>query len=165
MDSLAGRQLMLKLFSPFWKGEQILTFLSGSLFIPHHMIVVGYYGFMLDVRVSFRLSIRQSISRTFVHPSVFHFRMITCVNINGFSPNLVCALILWTSGLGLLMANFVKLLQSYLPETCPYFHFRMITWVNINGFSTNLIIVCNKNVLSITDGAKNSQKDMAADED
>ena len=29
-----------------------------------------------------------------VHPSIFHFRMITWVNINGFSPNLVCALIL-----------------------------------------------------------------------
>ena len=26
----------------------------------------------------------------------FHFGMITLVNITGFSPNLVCALILWT---------------------------------------------------------------------
>ena len=35
-----------------------------ALFIPRHMIVVGYYGFMLDVRVSVRLS----ISRTSVLP-------------------------------------------------------------------------------------------------
>ena len=39
------------------------------------------------------------------HP-YFHFRMITLVNINEFSPNLVCALILWRSGLGLLMVKF-----------------------------------------------------------
>ena len=39
-----------------------------------------------------------------VCPSVcFRFWIITWVNINGFSSNLVCALILWRSGLGLLM--------------------------------------------------------------
>ena len=38
--------------------------------------------------------------------SVFRFRMITWVNINGFSWNLVCAWILWRSGLGLLMDKF-----------------------------------------------------------
>ena len=51
-------------------------------FIPSHYIVAEYYGFTLDVRVS-------------VRPSV-----------NGFSPNLVCALILCRSGLGLLMGKF-----------------------------------------------------------
>ena len=40
------------------------------------------------------------------HP-YFHFWMITLVNINEFSPNLVCALILWRSALGLLMTYFV----------------------------------------------------------
>ena len=81
------------------------------------------------------------VSRTWtsVFPSVFRFRMITWVNINVFSPNLVCALILWRSDLGLLMANFVQFLRSYLPETCPYFRFRMITWINVNGFSPNLV--------------------------
>ena len=28
------------------------------IFIPHHMIVAGYYGFMLDVRVSLRVNIQ-----------------------------------------------------------------------------------------------------------
>ena len=57
------------------------------IFIPRHTIVAGYYGFSLDVRVSVRFC-------------------ITRVNINGFSPNLACALILCRSGLGLLMGKF-----------------------------------------------------------
>ena len=40
--------------------------------------------------------------RPSVHPYI-HFQMITLVNINGFSPNLMCTLILWRSGLGLLI--------------------------------------------------------------
>ena len=36
----------------------------------------------------------------------FHLRMITIVIIDGFLPNLVCALILWRSALGLLMGKF-----------------------------------------------------------
>ena len=40
------------------------------------------------------------------HP-YFHFWTKTYVNLNGFSPNLVCALILWRSALGLLIGNFV----------------------------------------------------------
>ena len=43
----------------------------------------------------------------------FRFRMITSVNINGFSPNLVCALILWSSGLGLLMGKFHQILTEF----------------------------------------------------
>ena len=51
----------------------------------------------------------------------FHFRMITRVNVNGvhisgFSPNLLCALILCRSGLGLLIGK----IHSFLTElsTC-----------------------------------------------
>ena len=46
-----------------------------------------------------------SICSSAVH-LFFCFQMITWVNINGFSQNLVCALILWRSGLGLLMGKF-----------------------------------------------------------
>ena len=66
-------------------------------------------------------------------PSVFRFRLITWVNINGLSPNLVCALILWRSGLGLLMGKFRQILTD-LPKTHPYFRFRAITWVHVKGF-------------------------------
>ena len=61
--------------------------------------MAGYYGFMFVVLVSSCLSV--------IHPSVhiFVFWTITWVNINGFSPKLVCALILWGSGLGLLMGE------------------------------------------------------------
>ena len=44
--------------------------------------------------------------------SVFSFLEITLVNINGFSPKLVCALILWTSALGLLMGEFCPFLTE-----------------------------------------------------
>ena len=44
-----------------------------------------------------------------VRPSVFHFRMITLVNINGFSSDLICALI---CGLGLPMGNFRQILTE-----------------------------------------------------
>ena len=39
--------------------------------------------------------------------------MIMRVNVNGFSPNLVCALILWRSGLGLLMGKFHQILMEF----------------------------------------------------
>ena len=88
------------------------------------------------------MSVHQSTSLTsicLVSLSVFRFRMITWVNINGFSPNLECAWILWWSGLRLLMNKFRQLWRSYLPETRPYFRFRTITWVNVKGFSLNLV--------------------------
>ena len=64
----------------------------------------------------------------------FHFRMIILVNVNGFSPNVVCALIFWRSAFGLLISEFRQLLA-----TRPYFHIWTITLVNINGFSPNLV--------------------------
>ena len=59
--------------------------------------ILWYYIGHLCVCPSFPLS--------YIRP-YFGFRMITWVNVNGFSPNLVCALILWRSGLGLLMGKF-----------------------------------------------------------
>ena len=40
------------------------------LFIPRHMIVAGYHGFTLVVRVSVRLSVRSSVCLPYVRPSV-----------------------------------------------------------------------------------------------
>ena len=76
----------------------------SSIFIPHPMIVARYYGSMLDVLVS--------VHRSYICPSLFRFLMITWVNIEWFSPNLVCALILWRSGLGLLMGKFRQILTE-----------------------------------------------------
>ena len=88
------------------------------VFIPRHTILAGYYGFTLVVCESVRLSVRPS----YVRPSVFRFRMITWVNINGFWPNLVYALILWRSGLGLLMGKFRQFLTESARDT-PIFSF------------------------------------------
>ena len=52
----------------------------------------------------------------------------------------MCALILWRSGLGLLMGKFRQfLIELSARATDPYFHFWMITLVNIDGFSPNLV--------------------------
>ena len=58
-----------------------------------------------------------------VRPSVFRFRMITCVNINGFSSNLVCVLILWRSGLGLLFGKFRQFFREMSARDTPIFSF------------------------------------------
>ena len=60
----------------------------------------GYYVFMLDVHVS-------------VLPSF----------INGFSPNLVCTLVLWRSGLGFLMGKFCQILTELPVRDTPIFSF------------------------------------------
>ena len=84
--------------------------------IPRHTIVAGYYGFTLVVRVS----VRPSVRRTSVRVS---FPDDNLVNINGFSPNSVCALILWRSGLGLLMGKFRQFLTELSARDMPIFSF------------------------------------------
>ena len=53
----------------------------------------------------------------------FHFWTITLVNIDGFSPNLVCALILWRSALGLLMGKFYLFLTELSASNTSIFYF------------------------------------------
>ena len=55
--------------------------------------------------------------------SVFSFPDDNLVNVNAFSPNLVCALTLWRSALGLLMGKFCQFFTELSAATCPYFHF------------------------------------------
>ena len=90
------------------------------IFIPSHTIVVGNYGSTLDVHVSVRPSIRPSYVRLSVH---FLFPDDILVNISGFSPNLVCALILWISGLGLLTGKFHQIFTALSARDTPIFSF------------------------------------------
>ena len=53
----------------------------------------------------------------------FRFRMITWVNISGFSLNLVCALIFKRSGLGLPMGKFCQILTELSAWDTPIFSF------------------------------------------
>ena len=53
----------------------------------------------------FTLVVRVSVRLPYVRPYLL-FQVITWVNGNRFSPNLVCALTLWISGLGLLVDKF-----------------------------------------------------------
>ena len=57
------------------------------------------------------------------HAHIFCFRMITSVNVNGFSPNLVSALILWRSGMGLLLGKFRQFLTEVSARDTPIFSF------------------------------------------
>ena len=54
----------------------------------------------------------------------FHFWMITLVNVNGFSPNLVCALILWTSAFRLQMEEVRPFLTKLSARSTSIFYFQ-----------------------------------------
>ena len=74
----------------------------------------------------------------------FHFQTITVVNINRFSPNLVCALILWRSGLGLFMGKFHKVF-NVLPSThnmivVGYYHFTFLLVILITSHLLELTL-------------------------
>ena len=58
--------------------------------------------------------------------------------MSGFSPNLVCALILWRSGLGLLMGKFLQILTELSARDTPIFSFPDDNLRN-NRFSPNLM--------------------------
>ena len=92
MDCNKGKffaEFYLTIFLIFWPKRYILGtfrlifmekvcncnffFFFFLLFIPRHMIVVGYYGFTLDVRVSVCLS----YTHPSIHQYVFGFWMIT----------------------------------------------------------------------------------------
>ena len=77
-----------------------------------HTIVAGYYDFTLDVRVSVRFFF-----------FFFFFFFVSGVNINEFSPNLVCALISWRSGLGLLMGKFRQFFTELSARDTTIFSF------------------------------------------
>ena len=60
----------------------------------------------------------------------FPFQTMTSVNFNGFSPYLVCALILWRSGSEKLMGEFYQLSASHMMVVgyyCFMFLFRMLS--------------------------------------
>ena len=75
-------------------------------------IVEGYYGFMFVVPPSV------------VGPSVFSFQDDNLSkNINGFLSNLVCALILWRPGSGLLTGKFCHFFTELPAQVMPLFSF------------------------------------------
>ena len=101
------------------------------LFYTHH-----YRGRVLWFHVG-----RPCVCPSVVRPSVsVRFQMITCVNVSGFSPNLVCALILWRSGLGLLMGKFCQILTEFSAQDMPIFSFTDDNLsIIVKGFSPNLV--------------------------
>ena len=114
---------------------------SHFIFIPHHTIVAGYYGFMLAVHVSVHPSvIRPSIPIWFPDDKLSkHQWIFTKV---GLSIDIVE---IWMGiADGQISTNFDR---SYLPETHPYFHFRMIMskhqWIFTKlGMCIDIVEIC-----------------------
>ena len=91
------------------------------------MIVVGYYGFVLGVRVSLHPSVSLSASVLFPddnlskHHQWIFTKLRMCIDI----------VEIW---FGIANGQILSDFDSYLLETRPYFRFRMITCVNVEGF-------------------------------
>ena len=71
----------------------------------------------ISVCLSVRPSVRQSVRISFPDDNLSK-------PLNGFSPNLVFALILWRSGLRLLMAKFRQILTELSARDTPIFSFQ-----------------------------------------
>ena len=71
------------------------------------------------------------LERQYVRPSEVRLWMITWVNINGLSLNLVCALI---SGLGLLIGKFRQILTELSARDTPIVLFPDNDLINAMGF-------------------------------
>ena len=115
----------------FISWQDLLTLcMLGKCFSTQHLKYFSYYtlplvwrGIMVSGWTSLCPSVGPSIRQSYVRPSSFHFRMITWVNNNRFSPNLVCALILWRSGLVLLMGKFRQIFTELSARDTPIFSF------------------------------------------
>ena len=139
----------------------------------------------MSVRPSVRpTSVHRTSIRPSMCPSIFHFRMITSkhqwiftklgmcidiveiwfwiangqirVNINGFSPNLVCALILWRSGLGLLTSKFCQIFMELSAQDTPIFLFPDNNLRKLQGILTKLDVCID--IKEIWFGIANGQK-------
>ena len=68
----------------------------------------------------------------------FRFRMITWLNIIWFLPNLVCAWILYRSGLGLLMDKFHQIFMELFARDTPIFSYLDDNLSKCQGIITKL---------------------------
>ena len=72
------------------------------------------------------------------HISFFSFRTIT----NGFSPNLICALILWRSGLGLLIGKFGQFLTELSAHNMIMAGYFRFSFLFLLVFRENKNVIC-----------------------
>ena len=91
------------------------------------MLVAGYYGITLAVCLCVCLSVHLFL---FVCLSIYWVLDDNLINEHGFSPNLVYAMILWRSGLGLLMGKFHQILTELSAHDISIFLFLVITSKN-----------------------------------
>ena len=121
---------ILSIFDRFICRQHDHIFMSGQNFSKYQWLFTKL-GLCIDiVEIWFGVADGQilSIFDRFIcqQHDIFSCLDRTLVNINTFSPNLVCAWILWWSALGLLIGKFHLFWQSYLSATHLYFSFRAI---------------------------------------
>ena len=86
------------------RDRSVFSFPDDNL--RNYELIFTKLGVCIDiVEVCFGIAVGQ-ISSVTLDTSVFSFLDDNLSNINRFSPNLVSALLLWTSALGLLMGKF-----------------------------------------------------------
>ena len=109
MGLLMGKlHQMLTELSAFDKS--IFSFLDNSF--SKYQLIFTRLSMCIDiVEIWFGIADGHISSIFNTHP-YFHLRMITLVNINGFSPNLVYALILWRSALEFVKGKFHQFLTE-----------------------------------------------------
>ena len=109
MGLLMGKlHKMLRELSAFDKS--IFSFLDDNF--SKYQLIFTRLSMCIDiVEIWFGIADGQISSIFNTHP-YFHLRMIMLVNINGFSPNLVYALILWRSALEFVMGKFHQFLTE-----------------------------------------------------
>ena len=132
-----------------------VCFILSITMIKKWGVLVGYFFYCWVLKIFLCMEIWHWVSnkcpsvRTSVCSSVhlsyvcwyLRFWTITWVNVNGFSPNLMCTLILWRSGLGLFMGKFHQFFRVICLRHVSILISRLsITLVNVNGFSP--ILVC-----------------------
>ena len=96
-----------------------------SIFIPRHMIVAGYFGIMLAVRVSVHLSIHLCV---YVHSSVrpyFHFWGITWSKYQWIFTRFGVYIDIVEILFAIVNGQILSIFDSYVPTTGLYFHFQM----------------------------------------
>ena len=134
-----GSKLSAKAVCPNTYGKYS-TNIFFWIFIPRHTVVVGYYGFTLV----FPVSIHPSICPSVLHLSVRQYFIFSFPNNNSREcqwnpPNLVCALILYRFGLGLLMGKVLQFFENLL---CALILWRSGMGMLMGKFHQFFTVVC-----------------------
>ena len=125
------------------RDTSIFSFLDDN-YSKYQLVFTNYDVFINIIEICFgiddgQISLLFDSYLTATWP-YFHFWTITLVNVNGLSPNLACALILWRSALGLLIGKFLQLLTELSARNTSVFYFQDNNFSKSQWISQNLYV-------------------------